>query len=95
MSLTTILCILAVSMSGLVSAKDDLVTFDQCPPAVKQVIQQYSVKYKLETIGYDKTTGGGPPRYEVKFTGGDGKRFEVHISLEGKVLEIEPKKPKL
>jgi hypothetical protein len=96
MKTPTLLIAFALLLSGFASAKDDVITLDRCPVPVQKVIQQYASQNKIEEIGFDKKTkSGGPPVYEVKFTGQDGKRFEVHISPEGKVLEIEPKKPKL
>lgn len=79
-----------------VSAKDEDITLDRCPSPVQVTIREYAAKATLEKIGFDKKSkSGGPPVYEAKFTAAGGKRFEVHISPEGKVIEVEPKKPKL
>jgi hypothetical protein len=86
----------AALLTTLVFAKDDPISLERCPVPVQNVIKQYAVQAKLEEIGLDKKSkSGGSPVYEAKFTGKDGKRFELHISPDGKVLEIEPKKPKL
>jgi hypothetical protein len=42
----------------------------------------------------EKKKSGGPAVYEAKFSLRNGKRIEVHISPEGKVLQFEDKKPK-
>jgi hypothetical protein len=76
-------------------AKDEPVDFAKCPAPVQAVIEQYKAQGKLEAIGLDhKKKAGGVPVYEAKFTLPEGKRIEVHISPEGKVLEVEDKKPK-
>lgn len=96
MKTPTLLIIAALLAPCFVAAKDDIITIDRCPAPVQKTIQYYAAQHKLEEIGYDKRQKeGGTPRFEVKFESKDGKRFEVHISPDGKVLEIEPKKPKL
>ena len=75
------------------SAKDELITLAQCPAPVQAVIRHYSQQGSLESIGLDrKTKSGGPAVYEAKFTVKDGSRVEVHISPEGKVIQMENKK---
>jgi hypothetical protein len=76
------------------SAKDEVVEFEKCPAPVQAVIEQYKAQGKLEEIGLDhKKKTGGPQVYEAKFVLAEGKRIEVHISLEGKVIKVEDKKP--
>ena len=42
----------------------------------------------------EKKMSGGHPFYEAKFNPWNGQRVEVHISPEGKVLQVEGKPPK-
>jgi hypothetical protein len=87
-------CVLALG-STLAWAKDDVVKLSECPEPVQAVIRHYQSQGTLEEIGKDeKKKSGGPPVYEAKFTIRGGKRFEVHISSDGKVLQMEEKKPK-
>ena len=96
MKTPTLLLIAVLLLPRFATAKDEIITIDRCPVPVQKIIQSYSAQHKLEEIGYDqRKKEGGSPRFEVKFESKDGKRFEVHISPDGKVLEIEPKKPKL
>ena len=81
--------------AGSVSAKDQVVTLEQCPAPVQTVIKHYSKQATLEEIGLDeKKKSGGPAVYEAKFAMKDGKRVKVHISPEGSVLQIEQKAAK-
>lgn len=80
----------AVSMG-----KDEPVKLSECPEPVQAVIRHYQNQGTLEEIGLDKKKkAGGPAVYEAKFTITGGKRVEIHISPEGKVLQMEEKKPK-
>ena len=81
--------------SPLASAKDEAIALEQCPAPVQTVIRHYQTQATLEEIGLDKKTkAGGPEVYEAKFTLKSGKRMEVHIGPDGKVLQMEEKKPK-
>lgn len=93
----TPLLTLAVSalLAAPLSAKDKPVSLEDCPPPVQAVIRQYSAQGSLEEIGKDeKKKSGGPAVYEAKFSMKSGKRFEVHIAADGRVLQMEAKKPK-
>ena len=81
--------------TGLALAKDEVVKLAECPEPVQAVIRHYQSQGTLEGIGLDKKKkSGGPAVYEAKFTIQGGKRFEIHISPDGKVLQMEEKKPK-
>ncbi len=76
-------------------AKDKPISVEQCPAAVQAVIRQYSTQGTFEAVALDeKKKSGGPAVYEAKFTLREGKRVEVIISPEGKVLRVEEKIPK-
>ena len=76
-------------------AKDKPVSVSDCPAAVQAVIKHYETQGKLEEVARDdKKKTGGPAVYEAKFELADGKRVEVHIAADGKVLQIENKKSK-
>lgn len=76
-------------------AKDEPVQLSECPQPVQAVIRHYQTQGTLEEIGKDKKKkSGGPAVYEAKFNLSNGKRVEVHISSDGKVLQFEEKKPK-
>ena len=82
-------------MVPFVLAKDTPITVDQCPAPVQAVIRHYSTQATFESVAYDeKKKAGGPPIYEAKFSLPNGKRIEVHISPEGKVVQFEEKKSK-
>lgn len=75
--------------------KDKAVSLSECPEPVQAVIRHYQNQGTLEEIGFDeKKKAGGPAVYEAKFTIRGGKRVEIHISPDGKVLQMEEKKPK-
>jgi hypothetical protein len=77
------------------SAKDIPMALDRCPAAVQAIVRHYSTRGSMEEIALDmKKKSGGPPVYEAKFSLPGGKRIEVHITPEGKVLQVEDKKPK-
>ena len=77
------------------SAKDNPVKLEECPAPVQAIIRHYTNQATLEGIGYDKKAkAGGPPVYEAKFRAPAGNLVEVHISPEGKVLQMEEKKAK-
>lgn len=76
-------------------AKDEPVDFNACPPAVQNVIKQYSAHATFEKVELDeKKKSGGPAVYEAKFALKDGRRIEVHISPDGKIVAVENKQPK-
>jgi hypothetical protein len=76
-------------------AKDIPMSLDRCPGAVQTVVKQYSTRATFEEIALDmKKKSGGPAVYEAKFSLPDGKRIELHITTEGKILQIENKKSK-
>ena len=83
------------ALSPYVAAKDQVITIAECPAPVQAVIRHYSIQGTLESVSKDeKKKSGGPVVYEAKFSLRNGKRTEVHISPEGKVLQFEEKKPK-
>jgi len=89
----TVLSITALTPAS--RAKDEPITFEKCPAAVQAVIRHYSTQGSLEGVTLDeKKKAGGPAVYEAKFSLRTGKRVEVHISPEGKVLQFEEKKAK-
>ena len=94
--LPLVLCLLAGGAAiSPALAKDEPVKLEECPAPVQAVIRHYTNQATLESIGYDKKAkSGGPPVYEAKFKAKTGLRVEVHISPEGKVLQMEEKKPK-
>ena len=76
-------------------AKDTPVSLEQCPAPVQATVRQYAAYGTMEAIALDeKKKSGGPAVYEAKFSLQNGKRIEVHISPEGKVLLVENKQPK-
>jgi hypothetical protein len=80
-------------LASAASAKDAPTNMNQCPAPVQAIIRHYSAQGTFESVALDeKKKSGGPPVYEAKFTLRDGRRIEVHISPEGKVVQIEEKK---
>ncbi len=95
LSLSIALLAAASLTPPLALAKDEVINLEQCPAPVQAVIRHYSTQGTLDAIGVDKKAkSGGPAVYEAKFTVKSGNRIEVHISPEGKVLQMEEKKPK-
>lgn len=87
--------ILFASASLSLHGKDTPIALDKCPPPVQAVVRHYSTQTTLEAVALDeKKKTGGPAVYEAKFSLRNGKRIEVHISPEGKVLQLEEKKAK-
>ena len=83
------------ALSPEAAAKDQVITIAECPAPVQAVIRHYSTQATFESVTLDeKKKSGGPAVYEAKFNLKNGKRTEVHISKEGKVLQFEEKKPK-
>ena len=94
-SLTLVAAVALAFTVHTAGAKDKPVSVSDCPAAVQAVIKHYETQGKLEEVARDdKKKTGGPAVYEAKFELADGKRVEVHISTEGKVLQIENKKSK-
>ncbi|MDB6148881.1 MAG: hypothetical protein JWQ44_329 [Chthoniobacter sp.] len=92
---TTLLMSAMLVAAPFARAKDQPLTLEQCPVPVQDVIRQYTAHGTLESVALDaKKKSGGPATYEAKFNLKDGKRIEVHISAEGKVLGFEDKKSK-
>ena len=88
-----ILLSLRVSVVGW--AKDTPLAINQCPAPVQAVIRHYSAQGTFESVALDeKKKSGGTAIYEAKFGLPNGKRIEVHISSEGRVLQFEEKKTK-
>lgn len=80
------------ALSAGAFAKDESISLEACPAPVQAVIKHYSTQGTLEGIGLDKKTkSGGAATYEAKFAMKSGKRVEVHISPEGKVMQMEEK----
>ena len=90
-----LLLAVTASLSSVAGGKDDPVALEQCPAPVQTVIQHYTTQGSLEGVTLDeKKKTGGPAVYEAKFSLRNGRRVEVHISPEGKVLQFEEKKSK-
>ena len=92
----TLVAAAALALSAhTAAAKDKPVNVTDCPAPVQAIIKQYEAQGKLEAVARDdKKKSGGPAIYEAKFELADGRRVEVHISTEGKVLQVEEKKTK-
>ena len=87
--------LVVTGLSASVWAKDVPVNLENCPAPVQATVRQYSAYGTLEEIALDeKKKTGGPAVYEAKFNFTNGKRIEVHISPDGKVLQVENKEPK-
>ena len=87
--------LLNATLSSSLFAKDVPVSLDQCPAPVQATLRQYAAYGTMEALALDeKKKSGGPAVYEAKFAFSTGKRIEVHISPEGKVLLVETKEPK-
>ena len=85
----------AILLPALALAKDAPIGLEQCPAPVQALINHYSKQGTLEGVTLDeKKKSGGPAVYEAKFTLTDGRRMEIHISPEGKVIKFEEKKAK-
>jgi hypothetical protein len=92
---TSALAAFAALLPIVALAKDTPVKLEECPQPVQAVIRHYTAQGTLESIGLDeKKKSGGPSVYEAKFSLTGGRRIEIHISPEGKVLQMEEKKPK-
>ena len=88
------LCMTAI-LAGPALAKDAPVKLEQCPAPVQAVVRQYLPHGSMEQIAYDeKKKSGGLPVYEAKFSLKDGRRIELHISPDGRLLHVENKKTK-
>jgi hypothetical protein len=89
------LLLITAALSAPLWGKDVPVSLDQCPAPVQATVRQYAAHGTLEAIALDeKKKTGGPAVYEAKFNLPTGKRIEVHISPEGKILLVENKQPK-
>jgi hypothetical protein len=82
--------LLALSLAAF--AKDKEITLEQCPPGVKARIAEYQQKFTLEKVELEGKSD--PQNYGAKFTSPDGRRFEIILSADGKVINTELKKPK-
>ena len=92
--ITRILLITA-ALSAPLFGKDVPVSLEQCPAPVQATVRQYIAHGTMEAIALDeKKKSGGPAVYEAKFSFPNGKRIEVHISPDGKVLLVENKESK-
>ena len=90
-----IAAIAATSFACTAFAKDTPVNLEKCPEPVQAVIRQYLPHGTMEKIALDeKKKSGGGQVYEAKFTLRDGKRIELHISPDGRLLQVENKAPK-
>jgi hypothetical protein len=86
----TSLALISLTLAPHVWGKDVPITLEQCPEPVKVTLRQYLAYGKMDEVAVDKKEkSGGTPVYEAKFTFPNGKRIEVHISPEGKVLVVE------
>ena len=82
-------------LAATASAKDKPVDLSKCPVPVQNVVKQYLAHGTMEEIAYDeKKKSGGQPVYEAKFSLKDGRRIELHISPDGRLLQVENKNPK-
>jgi hypothetical protein len=85
----------AILIPAFALAKDAPISLDQCPAPVQALISHYSKQGTFEEVTLDeKKKSGGPAVYEAKFTLTDGRRIEIHMSPEGKVIKFEEKKAK-
>ena len=87
-----ILPLLGIALVATASAKDEPISLEQCPAPVQAVIRAYQAQAKFEGVSRDdKKKSGGPAVYEAKFDLPKGRKIEIHISPEGKVLQFEEK----
>ena len=90
-----LLAFISAAISSSSFAKDTPVDLKNCPAPVQAVVKQYAAHGTMEEIALDeKKKTGGPVVYEAKFSLPGGKRIEVHISPDGKILQVENKAPK-
>ena len=90
-----ITAVMATSFACTAFSKDTPVNLEKCPTPVQAVVRQYLAQGTMEKIALDeKKKSGGGPVYEAKFTLRDGKRIELHISPDGRLLQVENKAPK-
>jgi uncharacterized membrane protein YkoI len=65
----------------------DKLTLDQVPAKVKETIEKHVQKGKIREIEREKKNGATV--YEVDYTAADGKKFEMDIAEDGKLLKKE------
>jgi hypothetical protein len=87
-----VLSLLCTALVSGAAAKDTPISLQQCPAPVQAVIRAYEAQAKFESVTRDdKKKSGGPAVYEAKFDLPKGRKIEIHISPEGKVLQMEEK----
>ena len=75
-----------------VFAEEQEIALDKCPAAVKAVIEENIARSRGKLEKVEKETKNGQVRYDAKIVDGAGKRWSLHVSPEGKVLEAKEKK---
>jgi hypothetical protein len=91
MKIATSLAALVLSTCGAFAQEEQVVQLEQCPPAVKAVIQENITRSRGSLEKIEKETKNGVARYDAKIIDGAGKRWALRVSPEGKVLEAKEK----
>ena len=83
------LCLgLAVALTGCARSEtsEKETKLSDCPPAVQQTLRQYAEGGKIERI--KKEFEEGKTVYEAKIKTADGKKMEVEVTPDGKVVKL-------
>ena len=72
-------------------AKDEKVEWSQVPAAVQKTITENARGGKVEKIEKETESKGGKPVtfYEAKVKKPDGKKFEIEVGEDGKLIKID------
>ena len=79
------LALAASSAFALPAWAGDKMTLDQVPDKVKETIDKHVQKGRVTEI--ERETKDGKPVYDVDYVGADGKKFEMKIAEDGKLLK--------
>ena len=93
MTLRPIAFLLALT-STLVAKDEQPVAIEQCPQAVRTVIQENITRCRGTLEKVEKEKKEGTEVYDAKIVAGDGKRWTLKVSPEGKIIEAKEKPKK-
>jgi len=88
-----LLLVLPITMAYAASsfAKDEKVEWSQVPAAVQKTITENARGGKVEKIEKETESKDGKPVtfYEAKVKKPDGKKFEIEVGEDGKLIKID------
>jgi uncharacterized membrane protein YkoI len=88
---TSLFVVLTFALAGCESEKEEKIQWSDVPAVVQETITENTGDGEIEEIERETKTKNGKPVtvYEVEIKKSDGKKIEIKVGEDGKLIKVE------